>query len=278
MTASIHAVYRHLFYLLGHIRILDEPWGHLDAYFGWYPDGMRLSTHLRDSSPDLTETQLSHLVNLVQQICWMSLVLSASRIGPEPATAGVVLSNLYPPKPSTTMATVDLVVKYTRIAEDQESLCWLKLFKEPVLALGFPVPSRTNEIGLEMPLKLMATICGARHFVDFQGGILIKGLSSMLIPTARLNGGNIVQWHLVSKESGDDEDIRLSYLEGLNICANRLTIKELNFESLSKTRAVLGWCRWTKTIFDDPNYSFDEITYTGLVPQHVRQFNCQSSI
>lgn len=207
------------------------------------------------------------LVALIQQICWTSLVFSASSIGPGPVTAGVVFRSFDSPSLYKSKASLHFQVEFTPVTADQSLLCWLSLFPDPVLALGFPVPHRNDEVGLEMPLELMVTLCGACHVVSFQGGLLMKGQSTMLIPTERQNGGNIVQWHLVSKKldtSTAERDRRLSYAEGLDMCEKRLKLKHFDFEALSTTRSILGWCKSVRTIFGDATYHFDDIEYTSL--------------
>ena len=61
------------------------------------------------------------------------------------------------------------VVKFKELAlPEWEQSCWLSLFRNPLIARGFPVPQRHNgEQGLEIPLQIMSALGGARHVTEF---------------------------------------------------------------------------------------------------------------
>jgi hypothetical protein len=66
---------------------------------------------------------------------------------------------------------------------DAERTCWLPLFYNPVIAKGFPIPHRTNhELGIEMPLEMMAALSGAEQAVEYGWGLLIKGFRICSFP------------------------------------------------------------------------------------------------
>jgi hypothetical protein len=75
--------------------------------------------------------------------------------------------------------------KVERELEEQiNSGCWHRLFRNPVIAKGFPIPSRTeNNTGLEMPLNMMADLIEASRATTFDGQLVIKGFCTMLVPT-----------------------------------------------------------------------------------------------
>jgi hypothetical protein len=114
--------------------------------------------------------------------------------------------------------------------------CWLSLFSNAVIAHGFPIPERADGIGLEMSVQLMAAIIGARHAVTFDGGVVIKGFSSMFVPVTRTEDG--IQWHYVANS---DADVQLSYEEGVRRCSNRALLPDLDITSLATTRCFIGW-------------------------------------
>jgi hypothetical protein len=88
--------------------------------------------------------------------------------------------------------------------------CWHAMFQNPVIADGYPVPSRDDgETGLEASTELMATLAQTPLLVCYRGHLLLKGFNSMLAPTKRTTSS--VHWHFIVNEDGE----RLSYNEGL---------------------------------------------------------------
>ena len=120
------------------------------------------------------------------------------------------------------------------LAQQQQS-CWHQLFCNPVIALGFPIPARAQETGLEIPIEIMAALGGAAHAFDFEGGIVMKGFSIAFVPVGYKEG--IIQWHC-SRSPGNGQ---LSYRQAVMSCPNRALISDLDFDKLKTSRCVLGW-------------------------------------
>jgi hypothetical protein len=122
-----------------------------------------------------------------------------------------------------------------------EKICWYPLFLNPVIGKGWLVPPRDHaEKGLEILIQLMAELAGAYHVVEFEGGIVIKGFSTMLVPIERHKDS--IQWHLIYNDIGTSiqyPDVRAKY-------PNRMKLDRVDHESLQITRAFLGW--WQSSI------------------------------
>lgn len=117
-----------------------------------------------------------------------------------------------------------------------EDSCWYPLFVNPVIAQGFPTaPRKHHEAGLEIPIEMMMALGGARYAVDFEGGLLLKGLSSMFVPTKRYEES--IQWHLIHHTCKS----RLTYSQVKIQCPNRALLDEVDHDSLHNTRTFLGW-------------------------------------
>ena len=82
---------------------------------------------------------------------------------------------------------------------------------------------------------MMAALGGARHATEFEGGLVLKGYSTLFVPTRRHEDS--VQWHFIH-DAGQD---RISYHKASLQCPNRVLLKDLNHEALGTTRAFLGW-------------------------------------
>ena len=133
-------------------------------------------------------------------------------------------------------------------------ICWLSLFNNPVIAQGFPVPERSNsERGIELPVELMATLGGGRHAVEFEGGLVIKGHSIAFVPVKQYEDS--IQWHMISNSDGT----RLRYSD---LKIHRALQNEVNYESISNKRAILGWSRVAQTFLGTAGLNYEGIDWS----------------
>lgn len=172
----------------------------LDLLFRWNPEEIQLKATANDR---LATGKLEEVVvQFVQQVCWLSIVLSASPSDNSAKFHQAVVFQLGHGRSFNRLAQATLAFElmFLPVAGEEEESCWLNLYSNPILATGFhPVRERgVDYIGLEMSLEFMADLCGARHIVEFGGGIVIKGFSAMLLPIAYDPGLNIGE----SKEAG----------------------------------------------------------------------------
>jgi hypothetical protein len=192
-----------------------------------------------------------YIVQAVQQLAWIGAALQLS-------DTGAIQHN------DTTLkqdAQGVFTVLYTRaMPTEEETLCWVPLFRNPVIARGFPIPYRGNgEIGLESPIDILASLIGATNSVDFQDGLLLKGFSSLLVPV-KLTGDSI-QWHLVVNRSGK----RIKYSEADVYCPTRLPLSVINRQTLKNTRAFLAW--WGESY---TSLGTQDAVYTDITPSKTR--------
>lgn len=121
--------------------------------------------------------------------------------------------------------------------EDDSSLgsCWRQLFKNPVITRGFPILARSNdEKGLEIPLNIMAGLGGAEQATMFNGQLLIKGFSTMFVPTKRIEDS--IVWHFLFNE----DNSRISYSAAGKLVAGQ-DLVDVNYQCLPTARMFLGW-------------------------------------
>lgn len=141
--------------------------------------------------------------------------------------------------------------------KENEASCWHDLFVNPVIACGFPTSNRADEIGLEISLHMMAALGGASHAVEYDGGVLLKGFSSMFVPLKRT--GDSIQWHFIRTE----DDKRLPFWEVDERCPGRALLDTIDLESISSTRAFLGWWGMTSTHLGTENAKYENIDWTA---------------
>ncbi|KAI0445764.1 hypothetical protein F4803DRAFT_107245 [Xylaria telfairii] len=193
-------------------------------------------------------------VDAMQQLCWLTATFST----PPPSEENICycapriehICDSFPAQPTFRLETC-----VTKLHASERNSCWLSLFSNAVIAHGFPIPERADGMGLEMSVKLMAGIIGARHAATFDGGVVIKGFSSMFVPVMRTRDG--IQWHYVT--NGDPE-MQLTYEEGVKKCPNRLL--DLDLASLMEARNFIGWNSMVEVRVGDETNDFDNIEFS----------------
>ena len=213
---------------------------------------LKLHRNLKETLKIKATGAIELVEELVQQLAWAGAVFSSPAPGDDIAYALPTLS---------VGARGNLFLDYdTRPISWHESSCWLPLFSGACIARDFPVPPRHHESGLEVPLHILAALVGAGHAVEYGGGVVIKGFSSMIIPIRRTN--DIVQWHMVSATT---EELRLSYREGLDRCGKRALLDKVDLDCLRNTRAVLGWCTTVECALGSRDANYDITDYSGAI-------------
>lgn len=195
---------------------------------------------------------------VTQVLAWLG---AAVRLSPHEENLSYSRPSLRPlPVNSESIRIVDSKLEIDYRCEplhETEKACWLPLFQGAVITPGFPIPNRAEETGLEISLDLVAGIVGARHAVEYAGGIVLKGFSHMIVPVQRK--GNCVQWHTVTNA---DTQSRLTYNDGLAHCGTRALIGELNFADLHHTRAIVGWCSVATSRLGSDAADYENIDYS----------------
>jgi hypothetical protein len=93
--------------------------------------------------------------------------------------------------------------------------------------------------------------------VEYDGGVLLKGFSSMFVPLKRT--GDSIQWHFIRTE----DDKRLPFWEVDERCPGRALLDTIDLESISSTRAFLGWWGMTSTHLGTENAKYENIDWTA---------------
>jgi hypothetical protein len=186
------------------------------------------------------------IVEVAQQLAWLGSALRSSPNG-EVGRCQYQLSPNYPEFEGDTSFLIKFLVSPL---EAQERSCWHALFFNPVVAYDFPLEERDDEEGLEISIHMMAALGGASQAVEFKGGLLLKGFSSMFVPLKR--GGTSIQWHYIQNEN----DSRLPYWEVDDRCPGRALLDDVDYSAITTTRAFLGWWRSTTSHLGtaDANY------------------------
>lgn len=121
-----------------------------------------------------------------------------------------------------------------RPATSQPPLCWHKLFGQAVIASGFPLPVRNEGVGLEIAASAMIDLAGIICEAEHESRQVLTGLSTMLIPTRKVESEDAIQWHLFTE---DKNPLRSQPVE-----LSPEWMRTDDIRALCKKRAFLGWC------------------------------------
>jgi len=223
------------------------------AWFQSFDSLLDMEVWISESENTCVEVRApEHLViDVVQELAWIGSALRSSPFGEEPAYVRPDIRVLSPWEHYHIKFIPELI-------HESEKACWLPLFDGAVIAAGFPVTPREEELGVEIPFSILVAMAGIRQPVEINGGIVMKGFSDMLIPISKTE--NRIQWHLVSSQ---DAEIRLTYANGLSRCKNRALLQEVGFDDIKRCRAFVGWCTVATSRLGSDHVNYDDILYSG---------------
>ena len=194
-----------------------------------------ISVHSSDVQQYTTRTQvcatapLQALSDIAEVLGWLAATVRTS------TSATLMLSRvqLIGPAiiPMHAAATFQLNLEPLKIMSEDFSMCWHPLFVHGILADQFPIPNRIWGRGLEISPFLMANLAGVIMPVEFRGGLILKGLSTALIPMEALLDEGAIQWHLLLTDSTQGT---------INVDEN--FCKYNDAKNLMTSKAYLGWC------------------------------------
>ena len=152
-------------------------------------------------------------------------------------------------------------------------MCWHPLFERSVIVVHYPYAQRTQGIGVELSPFLMATLAGIRTAVEFRGGLILRGLSTALIPLRMGEGEDAIQWHLATTNTRDGAIITEPLDENEGIDGY---YKVQDVQQLWAKKAYLGWCsvatvrlgtkeaRYRDVTWSDPSKDRRHIEFSGF--------------
>jgi hypothetical protein len=204
------------------------------------------------------------IAELAQILAWIGSALSSSQFGKELAYVKSSVAVTRQVHDSTAVhkevsddMDFDITFEHNRL-HPTENACWLPLFAGSSIASGFPIPDRAEEVGLEIPLELLAGIAGVYHATEFEGGLVMKGFCHMFVPVQKSD--DRVQWHAITSQNSET---RLTYQDALSRCKSRALTQEVSFDDLRSTRAFLGWCSIATSRLGSDAANFANIDYSG---------------
>lgn len=176
------------------------------------------------------------VIDVCQIFAWLSTALRTSQ-----SDTGVATCTPYMYDQQYAMISGDHTLKCqlrfeygAELLQDYNSLgqCWTNMFRNPVIAFGFPVHRRQAlQVGLEMSLPVMSALLRTRHVQLFDSNLMIKSHSAMLIITKIV--GELMMWHYKFERSGE----YLPLLDGVVESTGGFMLSDLE-----SRRHIIGWC------------------------------------
>lgn len=214
---------------------------------------------------------VSDLCDVVEILSWMSTTMSSPSNDTESSRAYHAVPFIEALQSMSGRLKISLSSSLIPVSKAEEGEnCWLKLVHGAInIATDFPIPSRQRERGVEIPISIIADWFGIQHVVDFDGGIVMKGPTAMLMPTGRRD--DIIQWHLVTT---GHERRRLTYQNGVNQCTQRAKLADVDFETIkANRRMIVGWVEEAYSTITTA-----EADCSQIKPSGARQPNLRVSI
>jgi ankyrin repeat protein len=168
-------------------------------------------------------------VDIMEQIAWLGSVFTYEMT--KSKDCGPFLATGYYSLSSTSQYFRLSIVDYPLEGYLDEP-CWTSILRSATLAIGFPVRKRQEGIGLEIPFPLLLRFADISVSMEYDGGTLLVGASTILFPSRILEDG--VQWHVTDATSAQDA------VEVINRSPDWIRTDDIG--QLAEHRAYLGYC------------------------------------
>jgi hypothetical protein len=190
------------------------------------------------------------VVETAQQIAWISAALRPSPnplgiVTSEPTIRSICLENSR--RVSSTSAQETPIAARCVISsnvghvplepEGPLGQCWFDMFRNPVLVTGYPILQKhERNLGLEMPLNMMAKLVETKRAHSFNSKVFIKGSSAMLVAVKITR--DMMLWHYVFNRLGQ-------YIPYPN--DEEYGTESVDLLQLDTVRHIVGW--WPECVY-----------------------------
>jgi hypothetical protein len=135
-----------------------------------------------------THTQIVHALS------WMCASFRCS-----PYDEITMSSTVVDVQKSTSASGAVIAIRPDMLHKPSTVSCWHGLFPNRVISRGFPIHDRHEGVGLEISFENMVAASRCLSLLEYDNGLIAHGLTSILIPMAKLKKDFAIQWHLESK-------------------------------------------------------------------------------
>ena len=241
-------------------KTVDDDGECFDATSGNFNDfgivcgqSQRISMSICRANPKVLRVEVRgqevKLRSIVHQLAWLACTLRTrspgSTYGPIAYSEVNIFETDEPQQPSLVQP------KPLRYSQGPDKLCWSPMLRGSIIAHGFPLSGRFSEEGLphvpdpahgkglDISFDLMLYLIGSPYPLQFNGTLILKGYSSVLLPVSAHS--DYIQWHLESSDSEDSpielEEVLKAYMQG-----SRPLAKNMKWDSVQSLRHFVGYC------------------------------------
>ncbi|KAL9123052.1 MAG: hypothetical protein Q9187_000403 [Circinaria calcarea] len=235
----------------------------LEFYETCWSSGLRFTVDLSAYHMGLLDRHVTiklfgtqeQLAEIAQQLAWLSAVFRVPKYN-ELSLSDVVLERIG--NKSFKMFLLDL-----QPVNEKEPSCWHPLFVNGVIARGFPIPARQEEVGIELPFEVMTALGRVLYPMEYYDGIILKGPFTALVPIVRYSDS--VQWHFIASNTGNERLVTGSI-------GNHLTdwFETCDFDLLKEARTFLGYCRNAEIHLGTPDLDYTSIKRSDAQSERSR--------
>ncbi|GAB1319896.1 hypothetical protein MFIFM68171_10106 [Madurella fahalii] len=204
------------------------------------------------------------IVEVTEVVSWIGAALRESTFSPDEISSSI--ANLHVLQGSSQDGGVRCLVTFIEeeIAQDEmlpgRGACWYGLLKNPVVAQGFPVPMRANDLrGLEIPLEAMGLLVGAPRLTVFQEVAVLKGFNAATVATACTTdktNKTIMLWHFMMNPDGSRLPFSDHRVSSGGISFSLLAPAAV-IQKVQAARHILGWAPKVSYNIGSPLANYD---------------------
>jgi hypothetical protein len=136
-------------------------------------------------------------IEVAEVLVWLAVACRASE-----SPSSIALCKPYLRQDRGSSLTFRLDYKMSHITAGSSSDCWHDMFRNPVIAFGYPVPTREHEkeVGLEVSTSMLSVLSRATWATVFGGVAVLKGWCTLATVAAKVKESVI--WHFVANHTG----------------------------------------------------------------------------
>jgi hypothetical protein len=231
------------------------------------PDGTEVEARIEGRKFIVTTIGIADsLAEIGQQFAWLGAALRSSPFEAGIATCSPSIRNIRletfssQVQASESVPLVQIfcvfdfkIIQLPTNGKELPGQCWHNMFKNPIVVIGYPILTKhERELGLEIPLNMVAELAGTDQAQEFDGKVFIKGFSTMLIATKVTR--DLLIWHYFYNKEGE----RISYLDHPLQATDDMSLLKLD-----TARHVVGWC--TDCLYYTGMYRFLTVTTECLL-------------
>jgi hypothetical protein len=227
---------------------------------------MKIGLDIRSESLVSTNSLLVHASHSIHQKLISSLSWVSAAVRHSPFEGVVYSSALISARKESSSVTPKVVIHLAALERIQmQQACWHPLLPHAVIAKKFPVRHRSTGKGVDISFADMALLSQSMSFIEFDEGLIVEGLRSVLIPIEKLEGDDAIQWHLEYKRHKRYANKR-GLSDILTMGPFQKWYKAHEPYELIEKRCFLGWAEEVVVTIGTLDFSTTDVYGSGALP------------